>query len=102
MPRNVEILFFNTKHTNKYGMVIHDRHTIILEKERFTKYIGQDIKDLVCSLYLFSVPIARIHSVQMAVIIKHLDKEMLVTMRDYFLKKRTYVKSTTSYRRTST
>jgi hypothetical protein len=86
MPRNVEILFFNTKPTNKFGMVIHDMHTIILGKERFTKYIGQDIKDFVCSLYLFSVPIARIHSLQMAMIIKHLDKKMLVTMRDYFLK----------------
>jgi hypothetical protein len=79
-----KISYFSVKHVSPARVVVHDKSTI-RDKTRYAKYISKEIREFIRNLYLAGVPIARIHYMYMATIIRLRDKGNLVTSRDCFL-----------------
>lgn len=84
LPHIAEISYFNVKHVSPAGVVVHDKSTV-RDKTRYAKHISEEIREFVRNLYLAGVPIARIHCMHMATIIKLRNEGKLVTSRDCFL-----------------
>jgi hypothetical protein len=84
LPHIAEISYFNVKHVSPARFVVHDK-TTVRNKTRYAKHISEEIREFVHNLYLAGVPIARIHCIHMATIIKLRDEGKLVTSRDCFL-----------------
>jgi hypothetical protein len=84
LPDIAEISYITVKHVSREGIVVHDK-TTLRDKTSYAKHISEEIKDFVRNLYLAGVPIARIHCLHMATIIKLRDEGNLVKTKDCFL-----------------
>jgi hypothetical protein len=86
LPDVAEISYFNMKHVNTAGVVVHDKSTV-QHKTRYATHISEEIREFVWNLYLVGVPSVRLHSTHMATIIMLRDEGNLVTSRDCFISK---------------
>jgi hypothetical protein len=84
LPDVAEISYFRVKNVSPVGVVVHNK-SIVRDKTRCAKHISEEIREFVRNLYLTGVPIARIHCMHMATVIRLCDEENLVASRDYFL-----------------
>jgi hypothetical protein len=84
LPDVPEISYFSVKHVSPTGVVVHDKNTV-RDKTRYAKHISEEIREFVRNLYLAGVPIAWIHCMHMATVIRLCDEGNLVVSRDCFL-----------------
>ncbi len=85
LPDMAEITYNDTAHVNKDGILVHDKHSIVLARYRFSKHYTSEIRDFVLNLHHAGVPPARILALHIKTVLQQRANGTLQKSRDCFL-----------------
>ena len=81
LPDVAKISYFSIKHVSPVEVVVHDKSTV-RNKTRYAKHISEETREFIWNQYLARMPIARIHCMHMATIIRLCNEGNLVASKD--------------------